>query len=87
MRDMTIPESGTKRKLLDAAELLFAERGFEAVSVRDITQLAKTNVAAVNYHFGSRDEYLIGNLSVKENVTNDLSGRNRFALPRGSVVR
>ncbi|MES2440442.1 MAG: TetR family transcriptional regulator [Verrucomicrobiota bacterium] len=55
---MTIPESGSKRKLLDAAELLFAEKGFEAVSVRDITQLAKTNVAAVNYHFGSRDALL-----------------------------
>jgi AcrR family transcriptional regulator len=58
MRDMTIPESGSKRKLLDAAEQLFADKGFEAVSVRDITQLAKTNVAAVNYHFGSRDALL-----------------------------
>lgn len=58
MREMTIPESGSKRKLLDAAELLFAEKGFEAVSVRDITQLAKANVAAVNYHFGSRDNLL-----------------------------
>jgi AcrR family transcriptional regulator len=58
MRDMTIPESGSKRKLLDAAEQLFAEKGFEAVSVRDITQLAKTNVASVNYHFGSRDGLL-----------------------------
>ena len=58
MRDMTVPESGSKRKLLDAAEQLFADRGFEAVSVRDITQLAKTNVAAVNYHFGSRDSLL-----------------------------
>lgn len=58
MREMTIPESGSKRKLLDAAELLFAEKGFEAVSVRDITQYAKTNVAAVNYHFGSRDNLL-----------------------------
>lgn len=58
MREMTIPESGSKRKLLDAAEQLFAEKGFEAVSVRDITQLAKTNVAAVNYHFGSRDGLL-----------------------------
>ncbi|MES2920792.1 MAG: TetR family transcriptional regulator [Verrucomicrobiota bacterium] len=58
MRDLTIPESGSKRKLLDAAEQLFADKGFEAVSVRDITQLAKTNVAAVNYHFGSRDALL-----------------------------
>ncbi|HEX7260472.1 MAG TPA: TetR family transcriptional regulator [Luteolibacter sp.] len=58
MRNVTFPESGSKRKLLDAAEQLFAEKGFEAVSVRDITQLAKTNVAAVNYHFGSREALL-----------------------------
>jgi AcrR family transcriptional regulator len=56
MRDFSVPESGSKRKLLDSAERLFADKGFEAVSVRDITQAAKTNVAAVNYHFGSRDE-------------------------------
>lgn len=53
-----MPETGSKRKLLDAAEELFADKGFEAVSVRDITQLAKTNVAAVNYHFGSREGLL-----------------------------
>lgn len=58
MREITLPESGAKRKLLDAAEQLFADKGFEAVSVRDITELAKTNVAAVNYHFGSRDALL-----------------------------
>lgn len=58
MREITFPESGSKRKLLDAAERLFAEKGFEAVSVRDITQLAKANVAAVNYHFGSRENLL-----------------------------
>lgn len=58
MREMTIPDSGSKRTLLDVAEKLFAERGFQAVSVRDITQEAKMNVAAVNYHFGSRDGLL-----------------------------
>jgi AcrR family transcriptional regulator len=58
MREVIIPEVGPKRNLVEAAEKLFAEKGFEAVSVRDITQLAKTNVAAVNYHFGSRDGLL-----------------------------
>jgi AcrR family transcriptional regulator len=58
MREVIIPETGPKRKLVEAAEKLFAEKGFEAVSVRDITQLAKTNVAAVNYHFGSREGLL-----------------------------
>lgn len=55
MREIKFPQSESKRRLLDAAEQLFAERGFDAVSVRDITQLAKANVAAVNYHFGSRE--------------------------------
>lgn len=55
MREIKFPQSESKRRLLDAAEQLFAERGFEAVSVRDVTQMAKANVAAVNYHFGSRD--------------------------------
>lgn len=58
MRDVIIPESGSKRRLMDAAEQLFAEKGFEAVSVRDITGLSKTNVAAVNYHFGNRESLL-----------------------------
>ena len=55
MRHINLSESKSKLRLLDAAEQLFAEHGFEVVSVRDITQLAKANVAAVNYHFGSRE--------------------------------
>lgn len=55
MREITFPQSKSKLRLLDAAEQLFAEKGFESVSVRDVTQAAKANVAAVNYHFGSRD--------------------------------
>jgi len=43
------------QKLLDAAEKLFAEKGFDGTSVRDITTEAKCNVAAVNYHFGGKD--------------------------------
>lgn len=58
MRVKKFPESGPKRRLLDAAEVLFAERGFEAVSVRDITNLAEANVAALNYHFGTREEMI-----------------------------
>ena len=58
MRNPAIPETGPKRKLLDAAEQLFADKGFDAVSVRDITKLAGANVAAVNYHFGSREGLL-----------------------------
>lgn len=56
----SIPESGAKLRLVEAAEQLFAERGFEAVSVRDITKRAGMNIASINYHFGSRDGLVAG---------------------------
>ncbi|MFH1059120.1 MAG: CerR family C-terminal domain-containing protein [Pseudomonadota bacterium] len=45
----------TRERILDEAERLFAERGFDAVSVRQITSAAHTNLAAVNYHFGGKE--------------------------------
>ena len=44
-------ESSTKDRLLDAAEVLFARKGYEAVSIREIAGDADVNIAAVNYHF------------------------------------
>ena len=46
----------TKQRILDAAEHLFMEHGFEATSLRAITSDANVNLAAVNYHFGSKEE-------------------------------
>jgi AcrR family transcriptional regulator len=43
-----------RERLLDAAERLFAERGLDAVSVRDITEAADANTASIHYHFGSK---------------------------------
>lgn len=48
----------TKERILDAAENLFMEKGFEATSLRMITAGAKVNLAAVNYHFGSKEELI-----------------------------
>jgi AcrR family transcriptional regulator len=48
-------EKGTKERLLDAAEQLFSDQGFSATSVRAITQTAEVNLAALNYHFGSKE--------------------------------
>lgn len=48
----------TKRKILDAAEHLFARDGYHATSLRGITTAAKVNLAAVNYHFGSKEALL-----------------------------
>lgn len=48
----------TRSRILDAAERLFAERGFEAVSLREITRDADVNIAAIHYHYGSREGLL-----------------------------
>lgn len=47
-------QATTMERILDAAELLFADKGFEETSLRTITSKAKVNLAAVNYHFGSK---------------------------------
>ena len=44
----------TMTRILDTAEVLFAERGFAETSLRNITSKAGVNLAAVNYHFGSK---------------------------------
>jgi AcrR family transcriptional regulator len=47
--------ASTKERILTAAEALFAQRGFEGASLRQLTAAAGVNLAAVNYHFGSKD--------------------------------
>jgi AcrR family transcriptional regulator len=47
--------SDTKTRILDAAEKLFGQNGFDATSLRDITTQAQVNLAAVNYHFQSKE--------------------------------
>jgi AcrR family transcriptional regulator len=48
----------TRERILDAAERLFAQRGFHGVSIRDITGAADVDVALANYHFGSKQGLL-----------------------------
>jgi len=48
-------EKDTKERLLDAAEELFACNGYHGTSLRSVTRAAGANVAAVNYHFGSKE--------------------------------
>ena len=49
------PPHETRTRILDAAEELFMQHGFESTSMRLLTTKAEANLAAVNYHFGSKD--------------------------------
>jgi AcrR family transcriptional regulator len=60
----------TQERILDAAEKLFARRGFHGVSVRDITQDAGVDVALVNYHFGSKQALLDSVLMRRSEILN-----------------
>lgn len=45
-------------QILEVAETLFAEKGFDGTSIRDISKIAKINVAMVSYYFGSKEKLL-----------------------------
>lgn len=49
-----------KLRILDAAEQLFAVKGFDGVTVRDIAEQAHVNVAMINYYFGNKDDLYLG---------------------------
>jgi AcrR family transcriptional regulator len=51
-------QKDTKKRILDAAERLFAREGFHSTSLRMLTKEAGVNLAAVNYHFGSKEELI-----------------------------
>ena len=52
---MSLQHFSTKDRILHAAEELFAAQGFATTSLRQVTSRADVNIAAVNYHFGSKD--------------------------------
>src|SRR3546814_370353 len=52
---MTNTQFSTKDRILGAAEELFAQHGFSGTSLRQVTSRADVNIAAVNYHFGSKE--------------------------------
>ncbi len=55
---MSTTKKGTAWHILNAAEALFYEKGFAETSLRMITAKAGVNLAAVNYHFGSKKELI-----------------------------
>lgn len=72
-----IEETGTRERILAAAAPLFAREGFEATGVRAIAAAGGVNIAAVNYHFGSKDSLL---LAIAERHTQQVNERRCEAL-------
>lgn len=80
----------TQIKLIEAAELEFAERGFHGASVREITNRAEANVASVNYHFSSKEGLFMAMIRYRiepineirfKLLENELEKRNGAPLP------
>ena len=76
----------TKNRLLDTAEILFSQKGYDAVSVRELTAAAKCNMGAINYHFGGkknlylevfRSRWVPRELSMYERLKKSLADLNR----------
>ena len=67
----------TRTAILSAAERLYADRGFGDVTLRDIVAAADVNLAAVNYHFGSKDE-LIAELFVTRSLATNRERLNEL---------
>jgi AcrR family transcriptional regulator len=61
----------TKRRILDAAELLFADSGYDAVSIRDVAKRARVLIGQITYHFPS-----------KENIFEEVVARRAVELNR-----
>ncbi len=55
----TVITIDTKEQILNVAERLFAEKGFSGTSLRNVIREAGVNIAAVHYHFGSKEELFI----------------------------
>ena len=73
---MSKTQFSTKERILDAAETLFAQYGFGGTSLRQVTSQADVNIAAVNYHFGS-----------KENLVNEVFRRRMDEMSAQRLAR
>lgn len=71
-----MPTDDTTNAILDTAEGLFAQNGYDATSIREITRHAGVNVAAVNYHYGDKPALL---RAVTDRIVIPLNAR-RFHL-------
>src|ERR1700735_3566727 len=86
-----MPSDLTRHAILDAAERLYADRGFADVTLRDIVAAANVNLAAVNYHFGSKDElipelFVPRSLATNRERLNELKAAEQAGGGRATIV-
>ena len=86
-----MPSDQTRTAILAAAERLYADRGFGDVTLRDIVAEANVNLAAVNYHFGSKDEliaelFVTRSLALNRERLRELRAAEERGGGRGSVA-
>ncbi|ODS70111.1 MAG: hypothetical protein ABS43_24005 [Bordetella sp. SCN 67-23] len=77
-------DTSTRSRIVLAALRIFATRGFEAASLREITSAAQVNIAAIHYHFGSKDALVQEVLRV---VSEPINRMRREALARVPAQR
>lgn len=82
----------TRTLILDTAERMFVDRGYSGVTMRELTAAAGVNLAAVNYHFGSKDALLLevfkrGSLSINKERARLLREIQARAAPDPAPVR
>jgi AcrR family transcriptional regulator len=69
--------AGTKITILDAAEIAFAAKGFDLVSLREVATKARVPLGLINYHFGSKEKLFIAVIGRR---ADELNARRRDAL-------
>ncbi len=82
---MTQAHEQTRERLLNAARLVFSEQGFQGATVREICRRADANVAAVNYHFGSKDGLLAEALNFTQLKTLQTENAQVDACPKARL--
>ena len=77
----------TRERIADAAGEIFAERGFDGTTVRDICQRAGANIAAVNYYFGDKQRLYLEALALYTGDLDALEAALRDASSSGCTSK
>jgi AcrR family transcriptional regulator len=87
---MGIAEPSTRNRLMQAAGVAFARVGYEAASIRSLTERARTNIGAINFHFGSKqalyEAVLASKLRSIPPAMRCLGGQEKAAAPVENLV-